>query len=174
MDPEIEAMATLSSALEALDDQARARILRWASDKFGIGNVAAVKIKNSGDFPTDDEDPQETDESEGNNDSFDSFAEFFAEAAPSNESEKVLVAGYWFQVKEGQSDLTSAQLNKELKNLGHSITNINQKFDTLMAAKPQLAIQLKKSGSAKQARKKYKITQAGIAKTEELLGRNGD
>ena len=38
-----------------------------------------------------------------------------------------------------------------------------------MGAKPQLAIQLKKSGNAKQARKKYKVTKAGIAKVEEMM-----
>jgi predicted transcriptional regulator len=38
-----------------------------------------------------------------------------------------------------------------------------------MGFKPQLAIQLKKSGNAKQARKKYKVTKEGIKKVEEML-----
>lgn len=171
MDPEIEAMSAIANALSELDDQSRARVLRWAADKFNVvvsTSKPAISDKNN-QGTKDVNEEIDAQEEESNND-FDSFAEFFATAAPSSEADKVLVAGYWFQKKQGHADLTSAFLNKELKHLGHSIAGINQKFDTLMSAKPQLAIQLKKSGSSKQARKKYKITQAGISKVEQMLG----
>lgn len=170
MDPEIQAMSSVSDALVELDELARARVLRWAADKYGINVGSATKPQKPGNQEPDEVGEIDAEPEDESVENYGSFAEFFAAASPSNESEKVLVAGYWFQVEEGQADLTSAQLNKELKHLGHSITNINQKFDTLKGAKPQLAIQLKKSGSAKQARKKYKITQAGISRVQELLG----
>jgi DNA-binding PadR family transcriptional regulator len=45
-------------------------------------------------------------------------------------------------------------------------------LDELKAARPAFAIQLRKSGSSQQARKKYKITAAGEKRVEELV-RNG-
>jgi hypothetical protein len=38
-----------------------------------------------------------------------------------------------------------------------------------MAAKPQLVIQTRKSRKAKQARKKYRVTEAGIAHVNQLI-----
>lgn len=176
MDQEIQAMASISDALGELDDAAKARVLRWAADRFGIsgmtGSLKKGALDQADESLGDDEQGSEgggASPSEGTEE-FDSFAELFAQANPSSEAYKVLVAGYWHQVVCSDNEITSAKLNKDLRDLGHSIVNINQKFDSLMAAKPQLAIQLKKSGSSKQARKKYKITKAGIKKVEEMLG----
>ncbi len=38
-----------------------------------------------------------------------------------------------------------------------------------MDAKPQLVIQTRKSGKAKQARKKYRVTAEGVARIKELI-----
>ncbi len=171
MDQEIQAMASISSALTELEDEAKARVLRWAADRFGVSGLG-VGHKQEKESPSNNDSKEEDNDgsSEEPTEEFDTFAELFAQANPSTEALKVLVAGYWHQVVCSDSEITSAKLNKDLKDLGHSIVNINQKFDTLMGAKPQLAIQLKKSGNAKQARKKYKVTKAGIAKVEEMLG----
>jgi hypothetical protein len=40
----------------------------------------------------------------------------------------------------------------------------------LKSQKPALVVQLKKSGSTKQARKKYKLTTAGKKAVEQLIG----
>lgn len=176
MDNEIQAMSALSDALSELDDAARARVLRWAADRFGVTlalntkvSKAAPTTEGNGDAADGDGDGVDNKNSGQPTEEFETFAELFAQANPSTESLKVLVAGYWHQVVCSDGDLSSAKLNKDLKDLGHSIVNINQKFDSLMAAKPQLAIQLKKSGNSKQARKQYKITKAGISKVEEML-----
>jgi hypothetical protein len=169
MDPEISAMTKMAEALEDLEPAARSRVLRWAADKYEVALAAAKNLKSGIDSEIESEDETAT----GNDEQVqehETFAELFSEADPSTSAEKVLVAGYWHQEILGQSDITSAALNKDLKDLGHGITGINEKFDSLMGTKPQLAIQLKKSGSAKQARKKYKITKAGITKVNEMLG----
>ncbi len=171
MDQEIQAMASISSALSELEDDARARVLRWAADRFGVSGLESGTIQGTPATATSSSSAEESDNGdlEEPTEEFDTFAELFAQANPSSEALKVLVAGYWHQVVCSDSEITSAKLNKDLKDLGHSIVNINQKFDTLMGFKPQLAIQLKKSGNAKQARKKYKVTKEGIKKVEEML-----
>lgn len=171
MDDEIDAMSKLAEALGSLDEGARGRVLRWASERFGVANAP---VPPSNPVTRQEQDGSGEDDGRENPDTppteeFETFAELFAQANPPSEAMKVLVAGYWHQVVQSDGEITSAKLNKDLKDLGHSIVNINQKFDTLMAAKPQLAIQLKKSGNSKQARKKYKVTKAGITKVEQML-----
>lgn len=162
MDPEIVAMTKMSEALEGLDTIARSRVLRWAADKYEV--TLAHKVKKQ-----EDANDTSTGTDERVSQEYETFAELFSDAGPSTSADKVLLAGYWHQVVLGQSDVNSAALNKDLKDLGHGVTGINERFDSLMSAKPQLAIQLKKSGLSKQARKKYKITKAGIARVREML-----
>jgi hypothetical protein len=163
LDQEIQAMSKIAEALEVLDDDAKTRVLRWASDRYGIALTVHKKkgtdLKDSTDPLTDAEpDPAE----------YESLAELFAEASPNTEAEKVLVAGYWHQ-KQGADKVESAPINKDLKDLGHGIGSMNHAFDALMKEKPQLAIQLKKGGTSRQARKEYKITKAGMQKVEQML-----
>lgn len=166
MDTEIDAMSKVSEALEGLEDAAQTRVLKWAADRF---NVAIRQTKASA-IEDEDSNDSKNDSDESSDEQYETFAELYADAAPSTHAEKVLVAGYWHQEVKGQSYITSAALNKDLKNLGHVVESISKKFDSLMGMKPQLAIQLKKSGNSKQARKQYKITKAGIDKVNEMLG----
>jgi DNA-binding PadR family transcriptional regulator len=66
-------------------------------------------------------------------------------------------------------ELEGFTLNKELKNLGHGVSNITSALDTLMSRKPALVIQTKKSGTSKQARKKYKLTLEGLRAVERMV-----
>jgi hypothetical protein len=56
-----------------------------------------------------------------------------------------------------------------LKNLGHGVKDITKVFSSLIATSPQQVIQTRKSGTSRQARKRYKVTKAGIARVQELL-----
>ena len=171
MDAEITAMGAISDALEPLDTDARSRVLQWASAKYSV----KLSTQRQVDAQVDESTNQSQDcagkgaEVCASSYSYDTLADLFAAASPAKDPEKVLVAAYWHQVVKGQTELTSAMLNKDLTNLGHRITNINEKFDALIGCKPQLALQLKKSGSTKQARKQYKISQAGIDKVKGML-----
>lgn len=82
---------------------------------------------------------------------------------------KPLVVGYWFQVLQGEQDLDGFQINKELKHLGHGVSNITTALSSLIDRKPQLVIQTRKSGNSKQARKRYRLTDAGIKAVERML-----
>ena len=172
MDPEISAMAKVAAALEELDESTRSRVLKWASDRFDVVLAQPVIQAQQPVTVSASELNEEAGEEENQDEGYETFAELFSDASPSTHPERVLVAGYWHQVIQGQSDLTSGALNKDLKDLGYAVSNISEKFDSLMGTKPQLAIQLKKSGNSKQARKKYKITKAGIDKVKQMLGDN--
>lgn len=164
MDSEISAMAKIAESLEALDEAAKFRVLKWAFDRFtSSGSIPNTKNDN-GNF-IDDKNPPNTNEDK----EFESIAELFAKINPSSSSDKLLVASYWHQEILGNKELNSADINKDLKNLGHGVSHISERFETLINQKPQLALQIKKSGSNRQGRKKYKLTKAGIDKIKELL-----
>jgi hypothetical protein len=103
---------------------------------------------------------------------FSNIAEFYAAANAQSESEKVAVVSYWFQVNESSSDLDSQRINKELKHLGHGVSNVTAAFSSLMSRKPQLVIQTRKSGTSQQARKRYMLTNEGKKFVEGLLAPN--
>ena len=169
MDLEISAMSKVAEALEGLEADAIRRVLRWAADKYEV-EIATKHITDFNSFGN-----SNNDEKKNNNNGksigkkYETLADLFNDASPSTHAEKVLIAGYWHQVIGEQSYITSRPLNKDLKDLGHAVANISERFDTLMSTKPQLAIQLKKLGNSKQARKQYKITKAGIAKVDQML-----
>ncbi len=79
------------------------------------------------------------------------------------------MVGYWFQEDQKHADLDAQKINSTLKHLGHGVPNITSCFNSLIEHDPRWALQTKKSGSSKQARKKYRITGEGIKKVRSML-----
>lgn len=151
---EVQAMSEIERALSGLEEDARARVLRWAVDRF----------KRRSEY-----DP--TPDFVGSVGGSKELPEFFSEAQPATEADRALVVGYWHQFAMGDSELDAQTINSDLKNLGHQVSNITRSLDTLIAQKPQLIIQTKKTGTAKQARKRYKLTSEGKRAVEAMLER---
>lgn len=101
--------------------------------------------------------------------SFSTLPDLYSKVSPASDSNRALVVGYWFQVLQGVPDLDGFSINKELKHLGHAVTNITTALTSLIERKPQLVIQTRKSGNSKQARKLYRLTDAGIKAVERLI-----
>ena len=160
MDPEIEAMAAVAAAISGLGEDARLRVLKWSWDRF-LPEMVAPSDDVSHDVPDASDPPR------GGGSSVDQrepafFAELFADADPKSEADKALVAAYWLQRIQGKASWQAAEAQRELKDLGYAIKNISDAFTANIRKRPQLVIQLQKSGSSRQARKTYKVTQAGI------------
>lgn len=161
-DAELDAMGKISAALENLDENARERVIRWAKDRYGLtrstssgsGISTARGVLLQGDRV---------------DNSFTDIASLYDAANPGTDSEKLLVAGYWFQVLGSESELDSLTLNSELKNLGHPIGNVTRAVSALAATSPRYVLQTKKTGSSKQARKKFRLTTEGIRRVEQMV-----
>jgi hypothetical protein len=161
-DDEIKAMGTIAGALEALDDGARLRALRWAMSRYGgLQALGKASQELSG-------------QTEGNTDAgtnsqpFASFADLFNASSPKTEKDKALVAAYWMQVCQNVGSFPSQALNTLLKDLGHGIGNITEALTQLKHDRPALVLQLKKSGSSRQARKTYKLTLEGAKRIQMM------
>ncbi len=155
MDPEIKAMSDLAQALDSLEPEVITRVLRWANERY--------RTKVNGGAPGQPQSPS-ADASQ-----FSGFHDLFDAANPETAADKALVTAYWFQILQGQEELESYDLNTELKNLGHPSTNITRDLDALMNRTPRYIMQVRKEGTTKQARKKYKLTREGIRAVERLL-----
>lgn len=159
---ELEAMRTIANVLDDLNEEEIKRVLTWALDKFDLDAEEIYSFEDSRYRVA-------TTNKQNEESSFDTVADLYYKASPSTDAEKALVIGYWFQVLEGDRGFDSYTINNELKHLGHQIGNITRAFSQLMNKKPQLAVQTKKTGNTKQARKKYKLTVAGIKYVEEMM-----
>jgi hypothetical protein len=164
LDPEITAMTGVASALAPLEEDARGRVLRWAAERFEVtlqpARAAAEPAEEDEDIvPATVSDPSQ----------YASFAELFENSTPRTTTDKALIAAYWFQVIQGSAGFQSQQLNTELKNLGHGLSNVTDSLGSAERAKPTLVMQVNKSGKSKQARKTYKLTLAGINYVKALI-----
>ena len=68
-----------------------------------------------------------------------------------------------------QEDWDAQAVNSELKHLGYQSTNITRDLDALMARTPKMVLQVRKEGTTRQARKRYKLTREGIKVVEKLV-----
>ena len=146
-DPEVTAMGEVASAIDSLDEDQQRRVLDWAVARFvpdGTRGTPLSREIQSADIRREHEYHKRPSRS-------------FLSGRYPDRLDQVLVVAYWLQKIKGEE---AQQVNAELANLGHKIKNITDAFNSLMARSPALAI---KSGTSKQARKRYKLTTAGIS-----------
>lgn len=154
-------MQTIASALAALDDETKDRVLKWAADRYRSTRTGTgVGLRTD---PASSGDPSRV--------TAGSLAELYSAVNPQDGPERALVATYWLQQIGGAQDVTAQAVNSELKNLGHGIGNITDALDALRSRTPSLVMQTRKQGTSRQARKLYRLTVAGIRAVEEMIGR---
>lgn len=165
MRQEIAAMTAVSNALEELeDDAARIRVLRWAVAAYarGTGQGQTAATGGGSDLATD----------LGGETKFKSIVQLFEAGNPTSRAQRVLLACYWQQQSTGKEEFSSQAVNTDLKNLGHSVSNITAALSALKSREPALVRQTSKTGTAQQARKTYILTEAGKKAVREMLSRN--
>lgn len=111
-------------------------------------------------------DPKQSDPPDGG---WQDIGQLYEAASPSTQEERALVVGYYFQFVRGEEELRAQQLNNALKNLGHGVGNITDAIQGNIDSQPALMRQTKKSGSSKQARKLYKVTEAGKHRVLDMI-----
>lgn len=158
-DPELKAITEVAKALAGLTDEQRHNVLVYFNTRYGVRSTAGVRAG-----PVQEIEAVSAEQ-------FDSIGDLFDAADPQTESDKVLIAAYWTQVVEKAEDFESYPVNQQLKNLGHAVSNITRALDTMRTQSPRLVRQTSKSGSSKQARKRYRVTREGIKYVQAMLGR---
>jgi hypothetical protein len=72
-------------------------------------------------------------------------------------------------VCEGADNFTAAEANTVLRDLGHKVANITEAIDTMKQVKPQLILQVGRTGSTPRARKFYKLSSEGAKRVEMMI-----
>lgn len=160
---EIKAMGAVSAALENLENEGRARVLFWAMSHYGVASPPARP-----NWAVGGKSGSEAGAVLAAVSGYETFADLFNAAHPKTEKDKALVAAYWVQVCESAGSFQSQSLNDLLKDLGHGIGNITEALNQLKDDRPALVLQLKKSGSSRQARKTYKLTLEGSKRVDAM------
>ena len=161
IDKETKAIGEIAGIVSALDEDQRERVLRYIAERFNIaGSSRSLKLSPGGISAQ-----PSVDKSAG----FSDLASLVDATRPDTDPMRALAAGYWLQVCKGSPSFDAQTANTELKHLGHPSSNITVALGSLINQKPALALQLRKSGNSKQARKSYKITEAGIRRVKAML-----
>lgn len=153
-DIELQAMSAMVGLMEPLTPEMRDRILRWAADRYGLPAEAPLTPSRE-DLPLA---------------SAEDFPDLFHRANPVTNAQRALVASYWLSQRGEGVSFSGQELNGLLKNLGYQIPNITDAVSQCMRERPALIIQTRKSGSSQQARKSYRITDAGQRRVAAMLG----
>jgi hypothetical protein len=165
---ELELMHSIYDDLKEQPVQVQQRVLAWVLGALGIAAPLSDGKRLSG-----SQDVSHRGHNAGNSDTYETFADLYNAAGPTTGGDMALVGGYWFQVCQGAEDFVAAEVNKELKNAGAKVANITVAFTGLIDSTPRLALQIRKSGKAQQARKRYKLTHAGIKAVEKMIKGDG-
>ena len=161
MDAEVIAISVVSGALQSLTDEQRRNVLLYINSRYGGGKPVETQAARTG--------PPTQDVSGLGLDSFSDIGDLFDAARPQTEAERVLVVAFWVQIVEGIESFESFPVNKHLKQLGHPVSNITRALDSMIDQTPRLILQTSKSGSARQARKRYKVTREGTKRVQAML-----
>lgn len=163
---ELEAMGAIANSLDGLDPVTRERVLQWAASRY-ISSLSRAKVVGLHDANNSLGHHQSGNDSDTSEVGYDNLPSLFEAANPTNEADKALVVGYWYQKIQGSNDFVSQSVNTELKNFGHAVKNITAAFTSLINSNHVL--QVKKTGNSQQGRKRYKLTLTGIKKVEGML-----
>jgi hypothetical protein len=98
-----------------------------------------------------------------------SFADLVELWKPETQSEWALLAAFYKTKVDEEETLSAQTLNTVLKHHGNGILNITRAIDDLVHASPALMLQIKKSGTTRQARKSYRLTTQGAKFVEAKL-----
>lgn len=163
MADEIESMRLADKIFADLIEDARPRVFAWIGAKYYLTSSQTNKSRTQGDVGSDNSGQTSFDGKLGD------FADFYHKASPSDNAGRALVAGYWLSETTSGEAFQSQALNAMLKDLGFQVGNITDALSSCMRVKPAWIVQTRKAGSAKQARKTYKITDAGKRRVQQMI-----
>jgi hypothetical protein len=169
-DKEITAISEVAKIIGGLDREVQGRVIRYVVERFEISGFVKTAAKTS----VATQAAPEIEEPLRFTSDFEDFASLVDAARPGTDVMRALIAGYWLQVCKGAPTFDAQSANTELKHLGHASSNITSALSALISQKPAFVLQLRKSGNTRQARKLYKVTEAGIRKVKQMMSGGGD
>jgi hypothetical protein len=124
-DPEVNAMGAMVAAFEPLSDEARLRVFRWFTERYGVA-------ANSSEFaPVRNGSESNSIARVASNDENSDLERLLVVIKPTAQWERVLIAGYWLQEIKALGDFDAYSVNQALRRCGHDIKNISRELAKL-------------------------------------------
>jgi hypothetical protein len=158
VEDELQALASVGRAIAPLTNDAAERVLAYFLDRLGRSRTKIDSSIN-----------QAIQAGTGRESEYVDFATLYDATNPRTGAERALIAAYWHQEILRNDDWDSQSINTELKNLGHGSANITADLRTLSERNPRLALQVRKGGPSRQARKRYKLTREGVKSVQAMI-----
>jgi hypothetical protein len=154
------ALSTIIKSLEILEEPQRRNVLLYVNARYGAPVPGLRSVEQVAGSPVANEpDPRQ----------FSDVGDLFDAASTQSEADQILVVAYWKQVVEGADAFGPLPVSKELKRLRHGVLNITR----LISQSSKLVLQVAKSGKARQARKRYKVTREGVRRVQAMISGEG-
>lgn len=172
--PELVVMNEMAKVLGQLDKAAASRVIAWLADYCGAACTAEPSESAEAPAQVADEEfvalateePIEEAEPEPAEDTFEAL---FATVAPKTVLQKALTAAYWVETRDGKETWRSHDITKCLGSIGVKVSALSATL-ALAEKKEQPPVELmSKSGDSMQARKTFRLTEAGRAFVEDRL-----
>jgi hypothetical protein len=154
---ELEAMKIIVDTLRPLTPESIKKVLRFVNDSFPSKGTSQATFEKSS-----------LDEGQENQ-MYSEFHELYDAARPATGPEKALVAAFWLQEVQGNTNLDSFLINKELKSIEEPSSNITRDLDALVKRVPRWVHHTRKEGTP---RKIYTLTTEGKRAVQRMLANN--
>ena len=173
---EFAVIAQVAEELAVLDKGGIRRALNWLSDYYAVDDIFdAFDIIDDADAVEDaiiEESMAEAEEAEEVVEAPaepETFEDFFAQVAPKTAIQKAVTAAYWLQTTDGKQEWKSFDVNKLLRQIGVKISSISGTLAIDEKKETPLVEQLSKSGDSMQARKTFRLSDAGKSFVEDRI-----
>lgn len=100
---------------------------------------------------------------------FETVDDLFLSSSAKKVSHRILLVAAYLQEKKNLDEISSLEINTELKRLGYGVTNITTLINGLIKKIPPPMIVTRKDGSTKQSRRKFKVTERGFDDVKKFI-----
>ncbi len=100
---------------------------------------------------------------------FETIDDLFLMATAKKVSHRILLVAAYLQEKGNLHEVSSLDINSQLKKLGYGVSNITTLINGLLKKTPPQIIVTKKEGDTKQSRRKFKVTEKGFKDAQSFI-----
>lgn len=174
---ELEVMNELVTVFDGLDKGELRRIIAWLEDYFDVYEEECI----CADAPESDENIAETaeglpyDEADnedhlGSSSEPQDFEDLYNRVSPKTAIQKIVTAAYWLETHDEKDSWKSFEANKLLKSLGIKVSSVSGTLALESKKDIPFVELLAKSGDSMQARKTFRLSDAGVTFVEGRMG----
>lgn len=100
---------------------------------------------------------------------FETIEDLFLRVNAKKVSHRILLVAAYLQEKGNLRELSSIDINSQLKKLGYGVPNITTLINGLLKKTPPQIVVTRKDGDTKQSRRKFKVTEKGFIDAQSFI-----